>query len=95
MYIIENGSRLCYTSGKLDKKYCQIQGWMNLIHIWIMHQKLSFLGGTQYHALRLLPYCGLDIVVFIDMNTYLYTYRRQKFQNILESKLWSCFKQLS
>ena len=27
-----------YTSERLDKKYCQIQGWINLVHICIMHQ---------------------------------------------------------
>ena len=30
-------------------------------------------GGAQYRARRRLPSCGLGLVVFVDMNTFLYT----------------------
>ena len=60
-----------------------------------LYQALKILlKGTQYPARKRLPSSGLGLEVFIDVSTYLYTYRRQKFQNILERKLCNCFGQL-
>ena len=111
MYFIENGWRLCYTSERLDKNYCEIQGWINLVQICIMHQKSSFWRGTiactntialmwtrpgGFHRYGHLPSANTYILTYVlykGRNTYI-LYRRQKFQNILERKLCSCFWQL-
>ena len=36
-------------------------------------------------------YPSCKLVFFIDVSTYIYTYRRKKFQSIFEKKLRSCF----